>query len=225
MQTIGDDDDESEHVWRHGEELCDITFKAQRGDTFDLVSCTVVDSERLYRLERIVMKIWPLPNKNKVLSTGLSMVFGKGLRHTATLLVNVPRNQREDCLDTYHCRREVRETVETVDHEEVRGRVHPERWVEKRLFRYLEVKGLVFLVRRKGSHASDSEDAFLFSKKIGGLRIIRHPDPDNATEQNGRNSSQDKQPLPAGEVCFAVEERNAVDLKSMERFMRRFMTL
>lgn len=89
------------------------------------------------------------------------MGFWGGVRHTARWLVDATCNQRDNYSYIYHCRRKVRETVETVDHEEVGGRIEPERRFEKRLSRYLEVKGLVFLVRRERSHASDSKYALL----------------------------------------------------------------
>ena len=82
----------------------------------------------------------------------------------------------------HDCRREIRETVQTVDHEEVGGCVHPEHGVQQCLLRDLEIEGLVFFVWRKGTHASDSKYTLLFGEELCITGIVGHPDPDDDAE-------------------------------------------
>lgn len=105
--------------------------------------------------------------------------------------------------------REVREAVETVDHEEVGCCVQPEHRVKQRLFRNLEIEGLVLLVWCEGSHARDSKSSLFFGQELSITGIVRHPNPDDDAEENGRNPCKDEQPLPSGQVRFAVKEGDA----------------
>ena len=92
----------------------------------------------------------------------------------------------------YDRRREVAERVQGIDHEEIGSGVQPEYRVQQCLFRNLNIEGLVFFVRRKWSHASDSKYTLLFGQELCVTGIVGHEDPDNDSKEDSRDTCQDE---------------------------------